>query len=57
LRDDLNEEFGEWAKVVPGKRGAFEVFINETEIFSKLQLDRFPEDREVIRLIREKQKN
>ena len=43
LRDDLNEEFGIWAKLVTGERGAFEVFINETEIFSKLHLDRFPE--------------
>ena len=57
LRDDLNEEFGIWAKLVTGERGAFEVFINETVIFSKLHLDRFPKEREVIRLIREKEEN
>ena len=53
MRDDLSDEFGYWAEAVPGDRGAFEVYVNEQLIFSKLQQDRFPNDREIIQLIRE----
>ena len=56
LRFDLSEEFGYWAKIVPGDRGAFEVYVDDAKIFSKLDLDRFPNDREVIRLIRKIEK-
>ena len=51
LRDDLNEEFGYWAEITPGATSAFEVYVNNNLIFSKLQLDRFPNDREIIKLI------
>ena len=43
--------FGFWAEIVPGARGAFEVYVNEQLIFSKLQSDRFPNENEVIEFI------
>tara|TARA_Y100000310_G_scaffold151432_1_gene151028 strand:- start:1006 stop:1248 length:243 start_codon:yes stop_codon:yes gene_type:complete len=33
--------------------GAFEVYVNEELIFSKLDLDRFPNDGEIVQLIGE----
>ena len=51
LRQEISDEFGYWAKLIPGDRGAFEVYVNNVEIFSKLHLDRFPSKREIVRLI------
>ena len=54
LGDELSNQFGNnIVKLKPGDRGAFEVFVNEQLIFSKLQLDRFPNDGEIVQLIRE----
>ncbi len=39
------------ASPVSGDRGSFEVFVNEFQIFSKLDLDRFPNEGEIINLI------
>jgi selT/selW/selH-like putative selenoprotein len=33
--------------VAPGASGSFEVFLNRRKLFSKLALDRFPEENEV----------
>ena len=44
--------FGVWAQVVPGDRGAFEVNMDDQVVFSKLQLDRFPNDGEIVELLR-----
>ena len=51
LRFDINDRFGYWAEIVPGARGAFEVYVNDQLIFSKLQSDRFPNENEVIEFI------
>ena len=53
LRDDLNEDFGYWAEIKSGARGSFEVVVSGQLIFSKLELDRFPNEGEIIKLIRE----
>ena len=53
LRDELSEEFGYWAEIESGARGSFEVVVNGQLMFSKIELDRFPDEREIIRLIRE----
>ena len=47
LRDKLNDQFGYWAELKPGDRGAFEISINNNIVFSKLQEDRFPEHEEI----------
>ncbi len=43
--------FGYWAEISPGARGAFEVYVNGQLIFSKLQLDRFPNENEIVELL------
>jgi len=40
-------------EISPGAKGAFEVYKDDVLVFSKLKLDRFPNDGEVIQLIRE----
>ena len=51
LRDILSNQFGNTAELKPGDRGAFEVFVNNQLIFSKLQTDRFPEHEEIVSFI------
>ena len=53
LGDELTNKFGNNIVVLkPGDRGAFEVYVNHQLIFSKLQLDRFPNEGEIINLIK-----
>jgi selT/selW/selH-like putative selenoprotein len=49
LREDLFL-FGS-AELIPSDRGAFEVFKDGELLFSKLELDRFPNDGEITNLI------
>tara|TARA_Y100001949_G_scaffold149396_1_gene134080 strand:+ start:398 stop:601 length:204 start_codon:yes stop_codon:yes gene_type:complete len=52
LREEISLAFpGVMASPVSGDRGSFEVFVNEFQIFSKLDLDRFPNEGEIINLI------
>ena len=51
LRDDLSTQFGNIVELKPGAKGAFEVFVNNQLIFSKLQTDRFPEHGEIVSFI------
>ena len=51
MRDELTDKFGEIAKLKSGDRGAFEVFLENSIVFSKLQENRFPEDNEIVLLI------
>lgn len=51
MRADLSDEYGYWSKLVTGARGSFEVYVDEYLLFSKLELDRFPNESEIINLI------
>ena len=51
LGDELSNKFGYNVRLKTGDRGAFEVFVNGQLIFSKLQTDRFPEDKEIVTFI------
>ena len=51
LREDINERFGYWAQLIESSGGVFEVTVNGDLIFSKKQLDRFPEHNEIIDLV------
>ena len=37
-------------EIKSGARGAFEVYVDDVLIFSKLKLDRFPNDGEIVNL-------
>jgi selT/selW/selH-like putative selenoprotein len=51
LRDDLSNKFGDIIELKSGDRGAFEVFVNNQVIFSKLKTGSFPEHEEIIAFI------
>ena len=54
MREEIGKAFPDvTGGHVPGERGAFEVFVNDELIFSKLQEDRFPNDGEIVNLIKE----
>ena len=40
------------AALKPGARGAFEIIVDGVLLFSKLELDRFPNDGEIIQLLK-----
>lgn len=50
---ELDREFETTTTLVKGSGGVFEVMIDGKLVFSKKSLDRFPEDGEVARIIRE----
>ena len=53
LREEIDNAFPDvTGGHVPGERGAFEVFVNDELIFSKLQEDRFPHGGEVVNLLK-----
>jgi len=47
----LQDHAGAKVDLVPGARGAFEVFVNGTLMFSKLATGRFPESEEVLEML------
>ena len=47
LRDKLSNLFGIESKLIESGGGVFEVKVNNNLIFSKKQLDRFPEEGEI----------
>jgi len=54
LREELGQAFPDVnGGNTPGNTGAFEVFVNEDLLFSKVQLGRFPNDGEIVNLIKE----
>lgn len=48
LRDELNTE----AKLIPGKRGIFDVVVDGKTVFSKFNTSRFPSSGEVANKIK-----
>lgn len=57
MRDELYEAFRNYTdvtiEIIPGARGSFEVIVDKIMMFSKLDLDRFPNEGEIINLIKE----
>ena len=47
LRDSIKNKFGVEAKLIEGSGGVFEVTLNNSLIFSKKDLGRFPNENEV----------
>ena len=53
MRSSLDSKFGILAEMIPTSGGVFEITVNGSLIFSKNQLGRFPNDGEIVQLIRE----
>ena len=52
MKQEIGKEFlNAYINIRPGARGAFEVFKDGELLFSKLELDRFPNDGEIANLI------
>jgi selT/selW/selH-like putative selenoprotein len=49
----LEAEFGNTVKLIEGKDGVFEVVVEGDLVFSKRRIGRFPDDGEVVGLIRD----
>ncbi len=51
LRESIQSKFGVNAELIKGTGGVFEVSLNNSLIFSKKELSRFPEENEIEDLI------
>ena len=51
MRESIQSKFGVNAELIKGTGGVFEVSLNNSLIFSKKELDRFPEENEIEDLI------
>ena len=52
MREELSSAFPDvMGGQVPGERGAFEVIVDDVLVFSKLELDRFPNPGEIVQSI------
>jgi selT/selW/selH-like putative selenoprotein len=51
LQNAINDKYGLAARLIEGSGGAFEVSIDGTLVFSKLQQFRFPEEDEIFAAI------
>jgi selenoprotein W-related protein len=47
LAASLKHKYGVDAKLIRGERGIFDVVVDSRKVFSKHEVGRFPEDREV----------
>jgi selenoprotein W-related protein len=50
----LKKEFAVETALMPSSGGVFEVSVDGENVFSKIELKRFPQDGEIVRLVREK---
>ena len=57
LAEEIDKEFGLKANLIAGDVGSFDVYINESLIFSKFEDDRFPEPGEIVQKINEYKNN
>ena len=53
MRETIEKRFGVKAELIKGTGGVFEVTLNNSLIFSKKELGRFPDDNEISDIIDE----
>ena len=53
MRETIEKRFGIKAELIKGTGGVFEVILNNSLIFSKKELGRFPDDNEISDIIDE----
>ena len=51
LRESIERQFGVKAELIKGTGGVFEIFVNDNLLFSKKELERFPDENEIEDLI------
>jgi selT/selW/selH-like putative selenoprotein len=51
LAAEISDKFGVTSELVEGDNGIFDVSVDGNLIFSKFDVDRFPDDAEVVRLL------
>ena len=51
LRESIERQFGIKAELIKGMGGVFEISVNDNLLFSKIELNRFPNENEVEDLI------
>ena len=57
LAEEIKQEFDFEIEFKKSHGGRFEIVLDDQLLFSKASLDRFPEDGEIVRIIKEKLKN
>ena len=51
LRESIERQFGVKAELIKGTGGVFEISVNDNLLFSKKELERFPDENEIEDLI------
>jgi len=49
----IKKEFGITPKLIPGSEGIYDIIVDEKTIYSKYQTKRFPDNNDIIKLIKE----
>jgi selT/selW/selH-like putative selenoprotein len=57
LADEIKKEFKVSPEMIAGGNGIFDVIVDGEKIFSKYEVDRFPNPGEVVKLIKKKAKS
>ncbi|MCD4691391.1 MAG: Rdx family protein [Calditrichales bacterium] len=57
MAEEIKQEFDFEIEFKKSHGGRFEIVLNDELLFSKASLNRFPEDGEIVRIIKEKLKN
>jgi predicted Rdx family selenoprotein len=52
LAAEIKEKFGADSELIEGDKGVFDVVVDGDLVFSKFEVDRFPEDGEIERILR-----
>lgn len=53
LAEKIRDELGITAQVVPGSKGVYDIVVDGNLIYSKYQTKRFPDNDEIIKLIKQ----
>jgi len=54
LADELKQAFGVESELIPDHGGIFDVLINGRKIYSKFETGRFPNQDEIVNLVKQK---
>ena len=53
LAEMIKKEFGITPELIPGSEGSYDIIVDEKTIYSKHQTKRFPDNNDIIKLIKE----